>query len=51
MVLIPPNGVSHVSDMFRPLIASKRRHVQSAINTIQADRRSVVATPYQHSAV
>ena len=51
IVLIPPNGVSHVSDMFRPLIASKRRHAQSAINTIQADRRSVVATPYQHSAV
>ena len=38
-VLFPPNGVSHVSDMFRPLIASKRRHAQSAINTIQAQRR------------
>ena len=50
MVLIPPNGVSHVSDMFRPLIASKRRHAQSAINTIQA-QRSVVATPYKRSAV
>ena len=50
MVLIAPDGASHVSDMVRhsvrdvpPHTASERRHAHRAINTTQA-KRSVVIT-------
>ena len=48
MVLIAPDGASHVSDMLRPHPASERLNARSAVSTIQA-QRSVVTETTPHS--